>query len=105
VHRQQAAALSPAALHREADRLERLAARTPGPRLEREPGEAGMGYEPDETNESRPAQENCVGAWACETATARRIRSCPYVVRRRVVHERLVADALQRVGREEARWA
>jgi hypothetical protein len=36
VHRQQAAALSPAELHREADRLERLAARAPGPRLERE---------------------------------------------------------------------
>jgi chromosome segregation ATPase len=36
VHRQQAAALSLAALHREADRLERLAARAPGPRLERE---------------------------------------------------------------------
>ena len=36
VHRQQAAALSPAELHREADRLERLAARAPGPRLQRE---------------------------------------------------------------------
>ena len=36
VHRQQAAALSPAELHREGDRLERLAARAPGPRLQRE---------------------------------------------------------------------
>jgi hypothetical protein len=36
VHRQHAAALSLAALHREADRLERLAARAPGPHLQRE---------------------------------------------------------------------
>jgi hypothetical protein len=29
----------------------------------------------------------------------------PYVVRRRIVHERLVADEPERVGREEARRA
>jgi ATP-dependent exoDNAse (exonuclease V) alpha subunit len=50
VHRQQAAALSPAELQREADRLERLAAHAPGPRLQRA---AASSHKPKRSNATR----------------------------------------------------